>query len=451
MPTDNLKILTKGLTWFLPYLLHATLARLRALVHRITYTPTPNPKSVVVIGGSFAGFQLVKRLTETLPTGYQVVWIEKNSHLNYSFTFPRFSVVEGFEREAFIPYDGVERGAVKGVLKRVQGVVTGVEKDQVQVILANGEEEEEEMVVIGYEYLVIATGSTQPLPVQVVSTEREEACDELRGVQRSIQESERIVVMGGGAVGVELASDIKDFYPGKSVTLVHSRGRLLNRFGERLGEYVLKVLQDGLGVRVLLDERPVMPGGGGMVRGATLVFSDGREEGFDLVIGCTGQCPNSSLLSTLYPDSISNENSCILVQPTLQIHTSDSPTPDPDQRVFAFGDVAAHSGPLMARAGFLQAEIVLSNILSLIRGRTPETIYKPNFFVEGAIKLTLGKSHSVIYASDERGDDAMLPSRGGKVDLDIGKAWRNFGVGGEFKKLKANEGLEGKDVKSHHV
>lgn len=35
--------------------------------------------------------------------------------------------------------------------------------------------------------------------------------------------AKNIAVIGGGAVGVELATDIKSYYPEKSVTLVHSR------------------------------------------------------------------------------------------------------------------------------------------------------------------------------------------------------------------------------------
>ncbi|KAL3476640.1 hypothetical protein BJX99DRAFT_270311 [Aspergillus californicus] len=427
MPSDTIKILTKSITWLVPLLFRATLARLSAIAHRFTYTATDNPKSVVVIGGSFAGLQLVKRLTETLPTGYNVVWIEKNSHLNYSFTFPRFSVVPGHEGKAFIPYDGVERGAVRGILSRVQGVVADVMEGE--VVMGDGGEK------VGYEFLVLATGSTQPLPVQVVAREKEKACAELRGVQMAIKESARIAVIGGGAVGVELASDIKDFNPAKEVTLVHSRGRLLNRFGERLGEYVRKALEEELKVRVLVNERQILPAGVNMVRDTTLRFSDGREERFDLVIGCTGQRPNSSIISSLHPQSISKENSRILVQPTLQLSTPDSPTSNQNQRIFAFGDVAAHPGPLMARAGFMQSEIVLSNILSLIKEQPATAIYKPNLFVEGAIKLTLGKSHSVIYSRDEYDDDVLVPSRSGKVDLDIGAAWRSFGVGKEFSKL----------------
>ncbi|KAL3443120.1 hypothetical protein BJX65DRAFT_320945 [Aspergillus insuetus] len=420
MAFDTLRIITHGITWFFPYIFRAGLQSIYALYHFYTYTPTESPKHIVVIGGSFAGLQLVKRLTQTVPSGYKIIWIEKNSHLNYE--------------RAFIPYTALEAGAPKGSLRRVQGTVSWVNRDEHKVILDSGEE-------FAFAYLVIATGSTQPLPVQVESTERSDACDELRAVQNHIKTSQKIAILGGGAVGVEIASDIKEFYPDKDVTLVHSREALLNRFGPRLQEYALSALRNGLGVRVLLGERPVRPtayGKGSLARDATLVFRSGKKEIFDLVIGCTGQRPNSYILAMSYPDSICKKTSRILVSPTLQMLTSDASTilnPDTalhpnatppnlnsSERIFALGDVAAHPGPLMARAGFMQAEIVLQNILSLIIGQPAKKIYKPNWFIEGAIKLTLGKTDSV-----------------GKEDLDIGMAWRQYGVSGEFERVKGGK------------
>ena len=45
----------------------------------------------------------------------------------------------------------------------------------------------------------------------------------------------------------------------------------------------------------------------------------------------------------------------------------------------------------MARAGQFQSDIVRANIMAMIKGQHPSTIYKPRVDIEGAIKLTLGK------------------------------------------------------------
>ena len=74
-----------------------------------------------------------------------------------------------------------------------------------------------------------------------------------------------------------------------------------------------------------------------------------------------------------------------MVRPTLQIL-------DPQiQNLFAIGDVADTTGPKMARAGMYQAEVVEGNILKMIKGSQKALgIYEPNF-IEGVLKLTVGK------------------------------------------------------------
>jgi len=83
---------------------------------------------------------------------------------------------------------------------------------------------------------------------------------------------------------------------------------------------------------------------------------------------------------------------------------------------------------MMARAGFFQADIVTENILALIQGRRPSKTYTPQSFFEGAIKLTLGKTHYVVYAMEDADSDVLVVGHNGKLDLDIGTAWRRQGV-----------------------
>ncbi|KAK9781216.1 putative FAD/NAD(P)-binding domain-containing protein [Seiridium cardinale] len=412
MASDKLTLTYKSILLFGPLLFQILLRRITAIRHRWTYKAVKEAKNVVVIGGSFAGFELSTRLMESLPTGFKVILIEKNSHFNYLFNFPRFSVLPGHEHTAFIPYDKVGKNAPEGIFTRIQGEAVGVTDNQ--VLLASGEK-------IDYCYLAVATGSAQPLPAKVSATERNEACLELQSVQENIKDknARSIAVVGAGAVGVELASDIKDIYPDKSVTLIHSRSQLLSQFGKKLHDYVMHTLEES-GIRVLLNERPRLSvNSGSLAKNQTLTFSDGHEESFDLVISSTGQRPNSHILASIYPDAISKATSRINVKPTLQIDIAHDPSP----RIFALGDIAEHGGPRMARAVWFQAGVVANNIVAMAQGRQPSTHYAPAAFLEGAIKLTLGQKHYVTYGKDEKGQELLVPSHNGKVDLDIAKGW----------------------------
>lgn len=198
--------------------------------------------------------------------------------MHYCFAFPRFCVLGGHERKAFIPYDGMVGRAPKGVLSIVHETVTKIQENE--IVLSSNEK-------IPYHYLVIATGVSQAAPARLLATDREDGEGELKSYQKAIRASGKIAVIGGGAVGVELAMDIKSYLPDKEVTLIHSRDRLLVRFGAQLHEVVFKKMQE-LGVKVLFNERPAIPipddGKPFMSEKTEIVFKNGQTEMFDLVV-----------------------------------------------------------------------------------------------------------------------------------------------------------------------
>lgn len=252
-----------------------------ALIHRYTYASGPSPRNVVIIGGSFAGISLARRLCEILPSGWRVVLVERNSHFHFPFVFPRYGVVPGHEHKAFIPYDEIlcagRKGVPKGIFVRVRDAVAEVGPTEVRLVGG---------AVVPFQYLAVATGTSSPRPSRLASADRHEACAELRALQTEISAADRIAVLGGGAVGVELATNIKDWYPGKNVTIVHSRGRLMHAYGERLNRHV-ETEMNTLGVDIRLGQRakvvatPDQQVGDGV---HVLQYADGTLDAFDLVV-----------------------------------------------------------------------------------------------------------------------------------------------------------------------
>ncbi|KAF2092464.1 oxidoreductase [Rhizodiscina lignyota] len=411
MLPDKIKLFVEIFRVAIPFLGRIIIERIQASYHRWTYKAIPSPKNVVIVGGSFAGFELAKRLCESLPTGYRVVLVEKNSHLHYVFAFPRFSVVSGYEKGAFIPYSGIARNAPKGIFQLVQDEVVRISDDS--VILASGEE-------LPYEYLTIATGTSQLPPAKLSATHKEEACKELQTAQENIQNANSIAVVGGGAVGIEMATDIKSFRPEKDVTLINSRDHILPQFGPRLQSYALGAIRKQ-NIKVILGERPqiVAPGSG------ELRFGDGQTSSYDLIIRCTGQTPNSGLIMDWSPQSVSKETKRILVDPNLRLENLGDEAP----HVFAVGDVAETGAPKMGRAGHMQAAVVASNIVKLIQGK-PNKLekYVSNRELEGATKLTLGKAEGVIYITDGGRKEILVPFNRVSEDMDIRRVWGMFGV-----------------------
>ena len=75
---------------------------------------------------------------------------------------------------------------------------------------------------------------------------------------QKVVRSSKIVIIGGGAVGVQMATDIKELYPEKSVTLVHSRTKLMNRFNSALHDIIAERCRD-LGIQMILGSRIKLP------------------------------------------------------------------------------------------------------------------------------------------------------------------------------------------------
>jgi hypothetical protein len=203
--------------------------------------------------------------------------VEKNSHLNYLFAFPRFSVLRnrtrnaGLEKYAFIPYSGLTKGAPDGIVKVIQDTVIDIGDGFVRL---------EQGGKVDYAFLILATGTSSPPPSKYPATSQPSGNQQLRAMQDRIFAAQQIAVVGGGAVGVELSGDIKSYYPEKEVVLVHSRQQLMGGFGMRLHEFAVRTLGE-LGVEVWLGERPGVPGVG---EKRELRFKDGRVEEFDLIV-----------------------------------------------------------------------------------------------------------------------------------------------------------------------
>ncbi|OAA58895.1 Pyridine nucleotide-disulfide oxidoreductase, FAD/NAD(P)-binding domain protein [Akanthomyces lecanii RCEF 1005] len=403
--TDAIEFYRKALSAMLSLTLTRTVQQVQAVGHRWMYRATENTKNVVVIGGSYAGLWLARRLSETLPTGYKAVLVERNSHFNHLFAFPRYGVVPGIEHQAFIPYDNISTFGPPGILQHIRGSAVSISSNQVR--FQSGE-------TLDYEYLAIATGSWQPPPSKAVSLDKEGACAELQSSQQKIQDANRIAIVGGGPVGIQIATDIAAYFSEKNVTLVHSHPQLLNNFGPKLHENVVEAMSR-LNINVVLGERPQVGQGG------ELAFKDGKKSQYDLVIPCTGQRPNSAILEQLVPSAVCPTTKQIKVKPTMQIQDETHKY----ENIFAVGDVAKTGGPRMARAARAQADIITSNILSMINEQKPSTFYSPQIY-EGVIKLTLGKGNYIYYGKDEGGKEVWINGTDKSDDLNIAHAWEGL-------------------------
>ncbi|KAJ7129513.1 hypothetical protein C8R44DRAFT_732434 [Mycena epipterygia] len=192
------------------------------------------------------------------------------------FAFPRLSVIPGLAHKPFVPYTNAFHASPSGSTAVVHGAASQILPDK--VVLQSGES-------IPYEYLVMATG-TGFLPLR--SRTEAEGVALGQALQARVQESPNVVVIGGGAAGVQLATDAKEFYPTKTITLIHSREQLLNRFHPQLPSAVMEKLA-AAGINVILGQRVNIPAAGYFpVQGPSynVELADGRLIPADVAVYC---------------------------------------------------------------------------------------------------------------------------------------------------------------------
>ncbi|ANZ75131.1 BA75_01951T0 [Komagataella pastoris] len=173
---------------------------------------------------------------------------------------------------------------------------------------------------ITYDRLVIATGAEWDDPIcpdKFLQYGIENYANE---VSAKIENSRDIVIVGGGIVGVEVAGEIAYHCPKKSVTLIHSKDKILNEeVIEKARDSVQSQLLD-LNVNLILGKKAEIKGDS--------VFIDGSQIPCDHLIKATGPRANSPPSSI---EGLLNERREIVINASFQ--TVSTP------KIYAIGDV----------------------------------------------------------------------------------------------------------------
>ena len=306
--------------------------------------------TVAVIGGGYGGVSVAKALDPTA----DVVLVEPREAFLHNVAALRALVDPSWLDRVFMPYGNLlSRGRV------VQD--RAVRVDPGRVLTASGEQ-------IDADYVVLASGSSYPFPAKTDLVDTDAAHRQFRAVNQALADADRVLLVGAGPVGVELAGEIRAVWPDKAITLLDTAGRVLEGpFRDDLKAELHRQLVD-LDVRLVLGSPlralpPTQPGEPGTF---TVTTDDGVDVTADLWFRCFGVVPNGDYLGddlagARRPDGF------VEVGPTLQVVGHPN--------VFALGDLSTADAKM---AGFArrQADVVAANITALAAGGTDLTEYQ---------------------------------------------------------------------------
>jgi apoptosis-inducing factor 2 len=317
----------------------------------VTVSEQADRPTVVVVGGGSGGTAVAKALDETT----NVVLVEPKDAFMHNIAALRALVDPSWLPRIFLPYRGLlANGRV------VRDRATSVEPGR--VVTASGE-------VITADYVVLATGSSYPFPAKTDVVDADRASAQIRTAHRALSEADRVLLLGAGPVGIELAGEIRAVWPDKSIVLLDERDEVLGGpFMPELRAELQRQLEE-FKIELLLGSplRAAPPTSPGTLGTFSVTTDSGVGVTADLWFRCYGVVPNSDYLGQSL-SAARGTDGYVEVGPTLQVTGQTT--------VFALGDLSTADVKMAASAG-RQAAIVAANIMALASGSPELADYQP--------------------------------------------------------------------------
>ncbi|CAF1708491.1 hypothetical protein Bca4012_006246 [Brassica carinata] len=319
-----------------------------------------NGRRVVVIGGGIAG----SLASKSLQFDSDVTLIDPKEYFEITWASLRSMVEPSFAERTLINH--------KKYLQNGRVVTSpAVNITNSEVVTADG-------LVLGYDYLVIATGHNDVLPKT-----RQEKLSQYQSEYEKITSSESILIVGGGPSGVELAAEIAVDFPEKKVTLVHNGPRLLEFVGQKAADKAFDWLKTKK-VEVLLNQRVDLSSASDGDKNYRT--SGGERVHADCYFLCIGKPLSSKWLNgTVLNDNLDGKGR-LMVDEYLRVKGR--------KNVFAIGDITDIPEMKQGYIAEKHASVATKNIKLLMSGGNEKKLssYKPGSDI--AI-ISLGRKDSV--------------------------------------------------------
>ena len=302
---------------------------------------------VLIVGGGFAGVTVAQELEKQ---GIETTLVDKKDYFEVTFaTLRNITDPDKTKNRARKKYQDLLSG------RFIQSDV--IEMSSTSVVLADGTE-------IEFKQGIIASGtrySSMPVAKSTRAMDIGARNDELFAFHEKLTSANKVLVIGGGVVGVELAGEIAHAQPNIHVSLAHNSNVLLNGFKEKAQRKSLEQLNQ-LGVDVKFNSQYQK------VDDSYIDKNTGIASDADLVFEATGVLPNNSYLN-LHLSKILNDYGYVQVNERLEVIG--------ENNLYALGDIADVGEPKLGYLAQEQGQYVAKSIIKKLKGK-PSKAYKRN-------------------------------------------------------------------------
>ncbi len=305
---------------------------------------------VLIIGGGFAGVATAQKLAKQ---GMKITLVDRKDYFEVTFAVLRNVTAPKAQgnRSRKLYRDFVE-GFVQGSIESMSGK---------EAKLANGD-------VIRFKQAVIASGSRYPsLPLAKSNSQFDYAGrnQEMLAEHESLVAAKSVLVIGGGAVGVEFAGEIASAFPDKDITLSHSGEVLLDGMKPKAQQKALEQLT-AKGVKVKFNRRFELNEG---KDGVMYKCSKSKETiRVDKVYTCVGMVPNTEFLQAELATTL-DAKGLIQVDEFMQVKGYDN--------LYALGDCAALDNNKHGYLASVQGGMLADAIVKKAKGKKVKAYKTP--------------------------------------------------------------------------
>ena len=292
-------------------------------------------KRVVIIGGGFSATSVAKQLESK----FDAVLVDTKDYFEYTPGILRTIVEPDHARK-------IQR-MHKDYLKKSEIIVGRVLMVSDKYIVVKGRKR------INYDYLIICSGSNYNLPIKEQDVLIGSRADHLEKAYWKLMKAEKVLIIGGGLVGVELAAEICTHWKGKGIVLIQSSDKLIPRNNLKTISYVEKFLRSK-GVKLICGERMKS------VKNGVCITESGKKIKSDMIFLTVGIVPNYKFMKKNFSKVLDSRG---------QIRVNDYLQVKGQKNIFAAGDVVSVSEEKTAQNAERQAAVVVRNIRALESGK----------------------------------------------------------------------------------
>ncbi|KAK1639438.1 hypothetical protein BDP81DRAFT_420991 [Colletotrichum phormii] len=283
-----------------------------------------------------------------------------------------------------------------------------------------------------YDFLVAASGLRRVFPVVPQSLTRKqyllEAEEQIQAVRNA---PDGVVVVGGGAVGIEMAAELKLVEPDSKVTLVHSRDKLLSSEGlsDECKDKALELTKEA-GVNVLLNHRvketrKLEPLANGRARHEIEFTNGDKLVASEVVMAISRSVPSTDY----FPAAAKDEEGYVKIHANMVLKGD---VPNAEDHI-AVGDICLWPGIKRCGTAMHMGHYAAINAHQLMLAKLTSQAHKPTFSelgpVEPMIGLAIGKKAvaSGPVVGTTWGEDVMHAYF--RDDLGFTICWNHLGLG----------------------